>query len=177
MDRKDQEIRGLIQKAQHPQVNLKENGGEILLQDKCPFTVFMVSHSVYRKMQSVFFRQYYCTMQPIHWGQKGSPVFLSINLINTFIFFLINFTVAWHIVACTITTYPFQKSPFFGLQNSIHVCGSLLSEESLFHFTVLFLKLWSCILKEFFVHSIHVYLLGLQLQLIFISWSITKQSQ
>lgn len=109
---------------------------------------------------------------------KGIPFISFYKFNNTFIYFFSNnFTVAWHIVACTITTHPFQKSPFFGLQNSIHVCGSLLSEESLFHFTVLFLKLWSCILKEFFVHSIHVYLLVLQLQLIFISWSITKQSQ
>ena len=29
LDRKDQEIRTLIQKAQHPKVNIKANGGEI----------------------------------------------------------------------------------------------------------------------------------------------------
>ena len=53
LDRKDQEIRTRIQKAQHPKVNIEANGGEIL-QNKCPFTVFTFSHSVYRKVQFSF---------------------------------------------------------------------------------------------------------------------------
>ena len=53
LDAKDQEIRTLIQKVEHPKVTIRASGRETL-QNKYPFTVFKFSHAVYRKTQFRF---------------------------------------------------------------------------------------------------------------------------